>query len=734
MKILSITIIIFLLFVIFLASVPVTAQTPTATPPDNNEDVLKISTSLIQLDVTVTDKKGKQVTDLKAEDFEVFENGKKRNISNFSLVTLGPKEKSAEVVNPPIAIGSKNNKTVLLPPVKLKAEQVRRTYALVVDDLGLSFESIRYVQQSLKKFVNEQMLEGDLVAVIRTGRGVGSLQSFSSDKRQLLAAIDKIKWNSQGRSGISSFDPIGTTLREDLSGTVKSDGSTKSVAGTEEEKAFDKQIGEFRNDNFSVGTLGALRYVIGGMRELPGRKAVMLFSEGFSLTSNGAPNRILEEMKRLADLANRSSVVFYTLDPRGLQVPGMANANDVIREVIPGGFDPANYSDERTQREESFRDSQQSLRYLAYETGGVPFVNQNDLSKGLQVATDDQSSYYLLGYEPDETTFDPKKIKFNNIEVKLLRPDLKIRYRSGFFGITDEKIRQTPQDPRQKLANAVVSPFSTDDIHLELYSLFYNDTQNRSFIRSFVYIDPKDLTFTPNTDGSYQAKFDIVAVIFDATGAAASNSINTHTLTFTKEQFAKVKEKGIIYDLPVPIVKTGSYQFRVALQDSGTGKIGAASQFIEIPNLDKKKLTLSNLIVKQYSSEEWKKISLGQNNAPDTSGNSALLDTVTRKFNAGAVFTYSFVIYNAKSNAGQKPQLKFQARLFRDGKMIVDGTPSAIDIDGQTDMRRIVVSKAVTLGKNLPAGDYALQIIVSDDLTKGKNQIAAQSIDFEIIK
>ncbi|CAN5190640.1 hypothetical protein BH20ACI1_BH20ACI1_15900 [soil metagenome] len=730
----SFTKIIFLSCVIFFASTLAFAQTPTSTPPNDDDDVLKISTSLIQLDVTVTDKKGKIVTDLKPEDFEVYENGKKRTITNFSLITVDSKDKPAETINPPAAINKNNKKPILIPPVKLKAEQVRRTYALVVDDLGLSFESIRYVQQSLKKFVNEQMQEGDLVAVIRTGRGIGSLQSFTSDKRQLLAAIDKIKWNSQGRSGISSFDPIGTTLREDLDGTKQVVGGSKSVQGKDEEKAFERQLGEFRNDNFSVGTLGALSYIIRGMSKLPGRKAVMLFSEGFPLISNGGPNRIFEQMKILADLANRSSVVFYTLDPRGLQVPGMANANDVVRETIPFDFDPANYSDARTAREEDFRDSQTSLRYLAYETGGVPFVNQNDLSKGLQRATDDQSSYYLLGYEPDEATFDPKKLKFNKIEVKLLRPDLKIRYRSGFFGVTDEKIQQTPQNPKQKLATAVVSPFSTDEVHLELYSLFYNDAQDRSFIRSFVYIDPKDITFTPDADGTYEAKFDIVAIIFDATGAAASNNINTHTLKFTKEQFARVQEKGIIYDLPVPIVKTGAYQFRVALQDAATGKIGAASQFIEIPNLDKKKLTLSNLIVKQYSLDEWKKIALGQSDALNSSNGSALLDTVTRKFDRGTVFTYSFVIYNAKSDSRQKPQLQFQARLFRDGKMIVDGTPSAIDVDGQTDLRRIEVSKAVTLGTNLQPGDYALQIIVSDSLAKGKNQIAAQSIDFEIIR
>ncbi len=715
--------------VFFLPTFSIDAQTPTRTPSDDG--VLKISTTLIQADVTVTDKDGKVVTDLKPEDFEIYENGKKQEITNFSFVSVDSKSAPTAPIKSPTS--TKNS--IPIPSVKLKAEQVRRTYALVVDDLGLSFESIRHVQQSLKKFVNEQMQEGDLVAIIRTGIGIGALQSFSSDKRQLFAAIDKIRWNSQGRSGINTFDPIGTTLREDLAGTKKSDGSVKSVQGTEEEKKFQNQIGEFRNENFSVGTLGALNYIIRGMRDLPGRKSVLLLSEGFALTSGGAPSRIFDGMRVLADLANRSSVVIYTLDPRGLQNPGMAFANEDIRNVIPD--DPgAGYldADPRDARTTHFRETQMSLRYLAYETGGIPFVNQNNLSKGMQRAADDQSNYYLLGYEPDEATFDPKKNKFNKLVVKLKRPGLKIRYRSGFFGITDEKFRQINQTLKQKLAAALVSPFGSSEVNLELYSIFYNDEQDRSFIRSFVHIDTKDLTFTTDADGFYQAKFDVIAIIFDANGAAAGNNINSHTLKFTKDQFAKVQEKGIIYDLPVPIVKTGAYQFRVALQDAATGKIGAASQFIEIPNLAKKKLTLSNLIVKQYSPEEWKKISLGQNENSNSSNNRALLDTVTRKFKSGTIFTYTFVIYNAKADAGEKPQLQFQARLFREGKMIVEGSPSAIDVDGQPDLRRIEVSKAVTLGANLQPGDYALQIIVSDSLAKEKKQIASQSIDFEIVR
>ena len=78
----------------------------------------------------------------------------------------------------------------------------------MVDDLGLSFDSIARIRQSLQKWVDQQMQPGDLVAVIRTGAGMGALQQFTGDKRMLYAAIDRVKFNGLGRVGISSFAPM----------------------------------------------------------------------------------------------------------------------------------------------------------------------------------------------------------------------------------------------------------------------------------------------------------------------------------------------------------------------------------------------------------------------------------------------------------------------------------------------------------------------------------------------
>src|SRR4051812_30142715 len=185
--------------------VPALSQTPVPAPkptPPADDDVVKISTNLIQIDVSVTDAKGKPVTDLRPEEVEIYENGHKQQITNFSFV---PSVNAGAVKTQPT---SKVAVPVPIPQQALRPEQIRRTIALVVDDLSLSFESANQTRRALKKFVDEQMQEGDLVAIMRTGAGVGALQQFTSDKRLLYAAIEKVKWNASGTGGISAFAPI----------------------------------------------------------------------------------------------------------------------------------------------------------------------------------------------------------------------------------------------------------------------------------------------------------------------------------------------------------------------------------------------------------------------------------------------------------------------------------------------------------------------------------------------
>jgi hypothetical protein len=163
-------------FVCILATQSSAQQGP---PPPG---VIRINVNLVQVDAVVTDNKGKAVTDLKAEDFEVLQDGKPQAITNFAFIDV--KESTSRGFPPrPAAQPRGARATPLPPPPAFRPQQIRRTVALVVDDLGLSSDSIIRVRQSITKWVDTQMQPGDLVAVIRTSAGMGALQQFTADLR-----------------------------------------------------------------------------------------------------------------------------------------------------------------------------------------------------------------------------------------------------------------------------------------------------------------------------------------------------------------------------------------------------------------------------------------------------------------------------------------------------------------------------------------------------------------------
>src|SRR2546423_4626936 len=289
-------------------------------------DVVRITTNLVQVDAVVTDRNGKVVTDLRPEEVEIFEDGHKQKITHFTynVTETAPTER--------VAKSAAIDKTAPpIPTSRIRLEDIKRTIAIVVDDLGLSFESTHFVQRALKKFVDEQMQPGDLVAIIRSSGGMGALQQFTSDKRQLYAAVERVKWNANGRSGISAFDPI--------------QPPTAGAHGEEIDKA-NEDLNDFRRDMFAVGTLGAVSYVVKGLRELPGRKSILLVSDGFKIYDLDDPSHnylAQEKLRRLIDEAGRASVVIYTMNATGLQTVGFTAADNLSNPNDATGGGSADY-------------------------------------------------------------------------------------------------------------------------------------------------------------------------------------------------------------------------------------------------------------------------------------------------------------------------------------------------------------------------------------------------------
>jgi len=703
-----------LLLVLFLgtglfAQIQRPAATPT--PPADDSDVVKITTSLIQVDVTVTDSRGKIITDLRRDELEIYENGKKQPISNFSFVS----NVRESVEQPPTKV---DRNAPVVPTASLKQENVRRTVALVVDDLTLSFESTYYVRRALRKFVDEQMQEGDLVAIIRAGAGIGALQQFTSDKRMLYAAIEKVRWNPNGAGGIGAFAPL--EAKDDTG-----EEEEEPEPGERTQEGREREFNDFRSNYFVTGTLGAVNYVVRGMSELPGRKSIMLLSDGFRLFNKDAggtieTSRIMASLRKLIDQANRSSVVIYTLDPRGLQYTGLTAADNT------SGRSPQEVDQAMSDRANDLRDTQDGLVYLARQTGGFAMINNNDLSGGIRRVLDDQS-YYLVAYEPDDATFDPKLRRFNRLDIKVLRKGARVRYRSGFFGISDSNVAKADDAARGNLVHALTSPFAVNDIAVRLNPLLGIQKGGQPFVRSLLHVSAKDLSFVDKPDGTKAATFEVLAVGFGDNGVAVDQLARSYTLTLNKDRYEEFRQRGFVYDLTFPIKKPGAYQLRIALKDTATNNIGSASQYIDVPNLKKKRLTVSGIALESLSTEASNKRA-ANNGAPIAGDSQPLIDTALRQFKRDSVLNYGLSIHNFKPGNN----LSAKVSLYKEGKVAFAGETKLIafqPVDGA-----MPYLGSLAFPPKMEIGEYALRVDITDNNAKGKYKTTTQFIQFEIVE
>ncbi|PYS49531.1 MAG: hypothetical protein DMF68_09680, partial [Acidobacteria bacterium] len=402
---------------------------------------------------------------------------------------------------------------------------------------------------------------------------------------------------------------------------------------------------------------------------------------------------------------------------------------------------------QRPTRRDTLYDTQAGLAYLAEETGGIAIRNSNDLSAGIRRVLDDQKGYYLIGYRPDQSTFDPKtgRRSFHHLTLKVTRPgSFTVRMRKGFFGVTDNERVSAETSAREQIVHALVSPFGSDAVPIRLTSLFVNDAKAGSYMRSLLHVDGSALTFTDEPDDWHQAQFDVAAVTFGDNGNVVDEVSRVDRLRVRGDSYRRVLKSGFVYMMTLPVKKPGAYQLRVALRDQASERVGSASQFVEVPDMKKNRLELSGIMVSAN-------VRSGPNNQqPQTSGpsnqstpnqgeQSDPLDMATsaavRKFHQGDDLRYSFVIYNARlrRETGQ-PQLQTQARLFRNGRPVFTGKLQPFTLSNPPDLNRLSADSMIHLGADMIPGEYLLQVVVTDLLADEKHRTATAWLDFEIVK
>jgi VWFA-related protein len=691
-------------------------QTPAPDP------VIRMNVNLIQVDVTVTDNAGRHVAGLGPEDFEVFQNGKRQKLTSAIWVPANPAPSTTSAAP---GTGPRARR-------QLDLKEVKRLVTVVVDDISLSFEGLNSTKTALRKFIETGMQPGDAVAIVAASKGAGALQPFTSDRAQLLRIVDKMRLYLLGRDSVSAVKRIEVSEAENSTDAALAEMAMQDRL---QDEIIQRQIA----DVSAAGMLGAARTLIQGLSELPGRKSMLLFSESVQLydmpqtmtnplmnpnmrmnpgAQGGTRDRTVAGVNELVRQANRSGVVLYTIDPRGLVDLGRS-----VMDRMPANQQQAQgMMDQRTF---NFNLSRDGMKLLAEETGGLFFGNTNDIAGAMQEALRDQEGYYLIGFQPDDQTFELSKAgpKTHRLQVKVKRRGLDVRYRRSFAGVSEDASAPKPVSP---LISAIESPFRRSEIPIQLTPLFGYNKKAGLVLNVLLHVDAAPLRFSPqaadpadkNQEPWSVAEIQVQNVLFDEAGQMVESATRSHKIQARGKTLEAIRRDGLHQQIEFPVRRPGNYQMRMAVMDSATQNTGSAGEFVELPDMATKRLALSGIAL---ASEAYLK------NQTATGAPSRRLLESGEKLNYGAL------LYNALFDPQTKAsRLEMQLALYRDGKRVYLGKKNVLQTAGKDDVESLTISGTMDLGPTLPAGGYVLELAVRDLLAPPKRQFAVRTMDFEV--
>ncbi|HEX2488691.1 MAG TPA: VWA domain-containing protein [Blastocatellia bacterium] len=716
-----------------------------------DEPLLRIETELVQIDAVVTDKKGQLARDLKRADFELFDDGKKQEITHFAIGTAAQPARWLTVEKRPAEKSSSDS-----APAEIRAG---RYIVIAVDDFHLATENLIIAKRALNRFINNQMVAGDQVAIATTSGNVGMLQQFTEERDVLERAVNRL--NVQQRTVTSSSDiPRITDYQAELIDIGDQDAlelavqeimrlepmpSPPPAAGrggrggfnpggldggaSQRERAIQQAQSRARaivaqNAHYTRATLSNLEGVIRNLRNMTGRKMLVLLSDGFYL--GGKSSSQTYDMRRIIDAATRAGVVIYSIDARGLiAAPPGGSASDSF------GADDINLPGVRSRVESSGVQAKlDGLNALASDTGGTLFKNSNDLSLGLQRVLDANETYYVLAYEPSTPYRDGR---FHKIEVRIAgNPELTVRTRKGYFapsekagaaGKTDAPAEKSPDKRKERSPEKIAQQEKLEkekemreglgslvplrEIPVEMAIDFLDLSKGSSGALVNLHVDASQLTLRL-LNGTHQSALDLLMALFDEKGKVAASFVERINVNIRPERLDTARKNGFSYRRLMAL-KPGFYQARVAIREEGSARMGSASKWVEVSDIDKKQLTLSGVL-----------LSAGMEVQNDLQlANSAYIpqpSSATRRFKKDGAIDFMVFAYNAKVEKNTA-DLVIQSQVFSGSKLVYASPIAKMTIPESVDLQRIPYAARVSL-EQFNSGPYELRVVVIDRLTK----------------
>jgi VWFA-related protein len=560
------------------------AQTPTPAAPASNDKqevsshdapaTFKVRVNLVLVRVVVRDAQGKVVSNLKKEDFQLYDSRKPQAISSFSVET--PETRTASVVasaNAGAGYSSSadvaGGKATVLP---------QRFVSLVFDDVHMAMGDATFARDSATRFLGA-LAESDRVSINTTS---GQLtQEFTNDREALKKALLGIVPRPVGGASFRDCPDVGY-YQADLI-VNRNDSQAIAVAAEEAVQCAFNGDHQFIAQAQNMARVAADRAVSSGDAEtqygyrhleeivrrlasMPGQRVLVFVSPGFLQTT------IQQEASEMVDRATRANIVINTIDARGLYVP------DVLGDIANPSVDTPRTAGLKS----SYRLAAQSaqgdiLAQLADGTGGTFFHNRNDLDEGMRQAGAAPAFSYLLGFSPQNLKIDGR---YHALKVSLTNKGrYTIQARNGYYA--PRSIVDPVEATKEEMREALFSQEEIRDLPMELQTQFFRKDEAGARLAVLTRLDVRGIHFR-KADGRNNDNLIIVTGIFDENGNYITGGEKTVEMRLLDTTYEKMSHSGFTVKSSFD-VKPGTYLVRLVVRDSEGAQMAARNGAVVIP-------------------------------------------------------------------------------------------------------------------------------------------------------
>ena len=686
-------------------------------------DSVVVNTDEVLFDVVVRDRRGRVVNDLTAADFEVYEDGVRQEINSFRLVApagaaanAGGRTASTGGDNKGRAGGATN-----ITPERAAADGAHgggngvvngangvSAVAFVFDRLSPDARARAY--KAALSYLDESANGGELFGVFVTDLSALVLQPFTADRGLVKSGLEKAGLHNPSLYASNNVATRAVRDQETLDMLKEQQGQGGNSGPFAKLRTSSLTMLEFieemeRNQQGNATTRGLL-FVASSLRALPGRKAVIFFSEGMIL-----PPSTMETFRAVIDAANRNNVSFYTVDAAGLRAESktaettkeLTSRSDHRMAELGLKGDPGGPMTKGLERNEDILrfNPDSGLGQLANQTGGFLITDSNDLGGRLRRVDEDLHSYYLLSYAPRNLNYDGH---FRKIEVRLRRTGLAVQSRKGYFAIKGTFASPVLSYEAPALAALEKTP-KADAFPFLARGFSFPERERAGLAPVLVDVPLSAFTFRADAEKKiYETDFSVVALLKDQSGQVVEKLSRQYRLTGPLEKIGEEKQGRVLFYREAEL-EPGRYTLEVIAYDAPTGRAGVRTGAVEVPAAEEGGLRLSDVVFLKRAEPAGAGDEEKRGNpfrVADMLVSPNLGEPVRRSLKQAPFF------FTAYARPGARPRLTIELR--QQGRTLAQmpGELPAADASGRTQYLA-----GLPLEK-IPAGTYELRVTIGD--------------------